>query len=81
MLSSVFLVTLSGPPFRGFILQAKKYQAVGNVGTFKDAVAGGELKKCQRNNDTVIGWFDKPQQNLTYTWLAPEDDLGTVHFV
>jgi hypothetical protein len=76
-------VTISGPPFKGFILQARKYQTKSNVGTFQAPAAdtGADLKRCQRQNDTMSAWFSTPRQNVTYTWTAPEDDLGTIHFV
>lgn len=74
-------LTGAGEDFKGFILQARKYGHSTVLGNFRQVAAGVSVKTCTEQNDTVTGWLSAPRNKLTFTWVAPDKDVGTVQFV
>ncbi|XP_066962329.1 uncharacterized protein [Macrobrachium rosenbergii] len=80
-------VTLQGPTyFNGFMIQARKI--TGNteiVGRFMTVPSRGEFLTCpkgKQNENTVVSEAAPVRlANLTFTWMAPETNVGTIEFV
>ncbi|XP_042217563.1 putative ferric-chelate reductase 1 isoform X1 [Homarus americanus] len=79
------VVTLqSASYFNGFMLQARKVS--GNkeiVGRFMEVPHRAEYLTCPNGTENTVVHQDAPLRlsNLSFTWMAPETDLGPIEFV
>jgi len=82
-------VTVSSPiPYRGFLLQARRYGSPVVVGSFPNPplASSNETEdlvvfNCDGVSDTLLAWLPRPVVNLTTVWLPTNEDLGLIQFV
>ncbi|XP_050690597.1 uncharacterized protein LOC126982518 [Eriocheir sinensis] len=68
----------------GFLLQARRAGQQQNVvGTFLSAPHRGEIINCNGSVGNAVVMETAPLRlaNLTFTWMAPEADVGAIEFV
>ncbi|XP_014666431.1 PREDICTED: retinitis pigmentosa 1-like 1 protein [Priapulus caudatus] len=76
-------VQFDGPPYRGFMLQARN-QTGHRVGTFarEQLPTGTQILQCERDtNNAVTHQNNRPKVGLKFTWRAPiTGGVGTINF-
>ncbi len=68
--------------YEGFLVEARQQGNTTRVGTF--SLVEGELSKilqCSGATNAVTHPESKHQNTTTFSWTAPETDMGTVEFV